>query len=205
MNRAERKLWAAASTLEDLAGLTARWLEGELRSEPGFSGRPNGETDALIPILAQVNRAGFLTHDSQPGSDASPGFDGAIWAQRAAVAGWIAPEHAGELVAAARDAGLIVITHDAVLKRFAWPDFSGIDVSTREGRPTCGFGNRWRKRGIEFNFYECSDAAIDAVIGAVQIAIVDPEYGARDRLWQVLNWWSGIRIVETLDAPTQLG
>ena len=37
MNRADRKLWAAARTLADLGELTARWLEGRIASQPGYA------------------------------------------------------------------------------------------------------------------------------------------------------------------------
>src|SRR6059058_4543261 len=134
MSKAERKLWASANTLEDLANLTARWLEGDLDSQPGYQPHhgPDNETVSLIPTLARLNRAGFLTSNSQPGNSECVGYDGATWAQRAVVDGWVSPGLAEGLVAAARDAGLIVVTN-TVPRRFALPERSdsSIDVTTR--------------------------------------------------------------------------
>jgi hypothetical protein len=67
MNRADRKLWAAARTLADLGELTAQWLEGRIASVPGYmpGWGPDPETAPHIPVLAAANRAGFLTVNSQ--------------------------------------------------------------------------------------------------------------------------------------------
>lgn len=204
MSKAERKLWASAVTLEDLAALTARWLEGDLRSQPGYQPNcgPDPETVSLIPTLARLNRAGFLTSNSQPGNDDTIGYDGAIWAQRAVVDGWVSPGLAGELAAAARDAGLIVVTNTAP-RRFALPERSNssIDVTTRNGQVTCGFGGRRPRGDIVLSFGACSDAALDAVIGAVQIAIADPEYGPHDRLWKFLDRWAGSKTAPPAPEP----
>jgi len=75
--------WAAAVTLEQLGDLVAQWLEGRISSAPfnAVEGPPDSETGPLVPVLAQLNRSGFVTEDSQPGE-----IDG-DWAQRAFVTG----------------------------------------------------------------------------------------------------------------------
>lgn len=68
--------WEQATTLHDLARLTADWLEGSPGEHPNGYDRPDDETESLIPTLARVNRAGFLTVNSQPGHEPKVGHDG---------------------------------------------------------------------------------------------------------------------------------
>lgn len=65
MNRADRKRWKGARTLADLGGLVIAWLHGEIQQTPGHCGPPCDETIPLIPVLELVNRAGFVTDNSQ--------------------------------------------------------------------------------------------------------------------------------------------
>ncbi|WP_157881130.1 DUF6919 domain-containing protein [Streptomyces griseoruber] len=69
MSWSDRRRWRSAHTVADLGELMALWLEGELRSWPGYMPGcgPDEETTHLIPSLAALNRAGFLTIASQPG------------------------------------------------------------------------------------------------------------------------------------------
>ena len=110
MPRADRKLWAEARTLADLGQLTACWLEGRIGSQPGYTPNcgPDEETRELMPQLAAANRAGYLTWNSQPGSD-GPGFDGRRWQQRAAVCGFAEPAVADLIRRAASRHGCRVI------------------------------------------------------------------------------------------------
>jgi hypothetical protein len=66
-NGEHRALWAGGLA-EDLGGLMARWLEGRTSYEPGYlAAGPDAETASLVPVLAQLNRAGYVTDFSQPG------------------------------------------------------------------------------------------------------------------------------------------
>jgi len=58
--------WGDARSLSDLGELMARFLEGALAEAPTCVGRPDPETDPIVAVLAQVNRAGFVTTCSQP-------------------------------------------------------------------------------------------------------------------------------------------
>lgn len=58
--------WRDARSLADLGELMARFLEGAIDEAPTFVGRPDPETDPLVAVLAQVNRAGYVTTCSQP-------------------------------------------------------------------------------------------------------------------------------------------
>ena len=64
--------WASARTLADVGELTALFLEGEIGQTPSHLGPPDTETDPLAGVLAAANRAGFVTHHSQPGVPLDP-------------------------------------------------------------------------------------------------------------------------------------
>jgi hypothetical protein len=129
MSRRDRLAWQSANTVADLGGLMARWLEGDLKSWPGYQPGygPDDETRRLIPTLAALNRAGFLTDSSQPG-EMGPGFDGAWWSQRAAVSGFVADRALlRELLFAAADNALLTVVTGG--QEEYWPE--AIPVTTR--------------------------------------------------------------------------
>lgn len=192
MSRTDRERWSAARDLQDLGRLTALWLEGDITSQPGYAPGygPDEETEALVPVLARANRAGFLTDGSQPGEADTIGFDGEFWTQRAAVEGFLVPKRAPELIATARRAGLIVIAHTVLNRRFArrCPEF--IDVTLRGNRVHTGFGGQRRARDIRFQYAECHRDAINAVINSWQVTIAAPAYGPDQIVWEVVNDWA---------------
>lgn len=63
--------WYDARSLDDLGEFTARWLEGRIARQPGYGG-PVDTDEELAPgmtaALAAVNRAGYVTTNSQAGS-----------------------------------------------------------------------------------------------------------------------------------------
>jgi hypothetical protein len=59
--------WETARSLADLAQATVAFLRGDLDQTPIHGGPPNDETDPLVPALVEMNEAGFVTTDSQPG------------------------------------------------------------------------------------------------------------------------------------------
>lgn len=193
MSKRDRKLWRDAENLHDLGQLTASWLEGEIASQPGYAPGygPDEETHALVPALARANRAGYVTDASQPGVPEQTGYDGATWTQRAAVEGWIEPHRAAELADAAENAGLIVLTHRVLTRRFARRAPGWIDVTRRNGQVVTGFGSQRRRRDVRFQYAECGDGAVEAVLNAVQVTITAPEYGPDQRVWQLLDHWAG--------------
>lgn len=199
MTRQDRALWRAAATLDELGELTAQWLEGSLASQPGYLANcgPDEETTELVPTLAAANRAGWLTDSSQPGWGPGLGYDSAVWCQRAAVEGYAAPELAGQVAAAAKAAGLLVVTHPRASRFPRLRD--GVAVTTRAGRPVTGFGHRRTYRSLAFQYAECSDTAVAAVCEAVQLTVIDPDWGPRDRLWAVLDQITG-RPTDQLDV-----
>jgi hypothetical protein len=138
-----------------------------------------------VPVLAALNRAGWLTDVSQPGWGPGIGYDGATWAQRAGVSGFTDPWLAGRIEAAARAAGLIVIRHDGA-GRWWWQRRGGVTVTTRADRPYTGFGDRWTRGELGSRYAECGTLAIAGIREAVQLIVVDPQWGRDDLLWPVL-------------------
>ncbi|MBB5983975.1 DUF6919 domain-containing protein [Kribbella solani] len=208
LRRATEDAWAAAGTFTDLCGLTARWLEGGLTEHPGGYDEPDPETIELVPFLAGLNRAGFLTFGSQPGL-VSRGYDGADWRQRAAVHGFVADTAVLQaLTQAAVEAGLWIVAQPPAAGPHA-PAFSllntvlagalsdgpGADrgdgwvvVTTRDGEPCTDFGGRMPASYIKLTYGDwCDRAAVDAVSTAHQVAVIDPVWGRDDLLWPTLT------------------
>lgn len=180
--------WSQAGSLEDVAALTADWLEGSLTSQPGYvrGAGPDPETESLIPVLAAVNRAGFLTTCSQPGHEPSLGVDGAMWAQRPAVEGFI---HHGvllrELVTRSQTAGLILLLEESPHRESPFPGMGGeVGVTGRDDQPYTIFGRRHNSY-LEDDLCP-TEAAVDIDL-AVHLTLVDPEFRDERRLWEVLQ------------------
>lgn len=212
MRKADRLRWAYTRTLGDVGELTALWLEGDLASQPGYLPNcgPDLETRELIPTLAALNRAGWLTDVSQPGEEPQVGYDGEVWAQRAGVGGFVERGLADRVESAALAAGLLVVRHDGAGRRRG-----GVTVTTRAGRPYTEFGARWSRRALVNQYAECGGPAITRIQAAVQLTVVDPQWGRNDVLWPLLAaecvaWVRRPRpgivtrraIAERLDAPS---
>jgi hypothetical protein len=184
VNRADRRAWRSARSLEDLGALVARWLEGDIATAPGYDGPPSAETAALVPVLAPANRAGFVTSGSQPGATGR-------WEQRAAVEGFASVRTALALTAAAQAAGLLVIAHDpARLPRWRIRYRSCMGVTRDNGQLVTRFGAQLSRRHLRdrwTGYGVCHPAAVDALCAAWQVTVVDPGWGRNDRLWAVLE------------------
>lgn len=188
----DRARWLDANTLLDLGELTAEWLEGDLKSQPGYMAGcgPDDETQPLITVLAQVNRVGFLTDASRPGFAAREGFDGAVWAQRPAVHGFLEESRAVTLAILARQAGFEVMLHATGVRRDRGRRRS-VPVTTRDGVTFTGFGALRRRRDIRSQYGDlCHPTAVAAITSAAQIAIVDPNYADGSALWTLLADWA---------------
>ena len=191
MNRADRKLWAAARTLADLGELTARWLEGRISSQPGYYGAADIEDPAMIPVLARLNRAGFVTVSSQQGSS-GPGYDGAHWRQRAAVDGFADESAALRIIrAVAPVQGLVTVSFPpSTLPRRRFRCDKELPVTWRECEEYTWFGQQVPRREIRsrrVGWGACSRAARNALCSAWQVSVIDLEWGRNDLLWDVLD------------------
>lgn len=188
--------WESAVTLSELGELTARWLEGAVPETPSYAGGPEQETTPLVPILAAANRAGYVTTASQPGSAPGPGYDGAVWAQRAAVSGITDLATAQRLVWAATLAGLWVLAASARTDTEALAP-----VTTRADREYTVFGLlAWPDLAWEYDA-EDDGPLQDAIGEAYQVTVIDPEFSATDRLWRTLHTALGLDVTEL--SPTR--
>lgn len=181
--RADRRRWAAAQTLPELADLMALWLEGELTMWPGYNDGAAEETTALIPTLAAANRGGFLTDQSQPGWD-GPGFDGLRWQQRAAVTGFTTDE---QLLTRLRQTGeaagvTVLISHPRLL-----PVGRGATGTLRGGQPYTHFGEYMPSPILRHIWAGISRPAMAEVLDAWQVCLIDPDINRNDRLWPALD------------------
>jgi hypothetical protein len=192
MSRADRRAWQQATTLAELGELTARWLEGSIKSRPGYMPRcgPDPETTDLIPVLARLNRAGYVTEGSQPGEGPVEGWDGQQWSQRAGVSGFCDDATLARIREAVEPAGMVVIAHRTPDRRrwcsrpWRFPA-AGMPVTATEGEVATVFGARMWLDDVETCFDACSDAALKAVRGAWQVTLVDPAWGS-NKMWSYL-------------------
>lgn len=187
MSRTDRRAWSSATTFAQLGELMARWLTGEIASRPGYAPNfgPDDESSDLVPTLAALCRAGYITTQSQPGCDET-GYDGAHWRQRAAVQGLIATRRTLDaLTAAATEAGLIICVNDHA--RGGVND-QAVITTTRDDEPMTAFGGwigradmalQWR--GIERHL------AARVALGTC-VTVIAPEYGPEGNwLWTLLD------------------
>jgi hypothetical protein len=190
VSRSDRAAWQSARTLADLGELTAQWLEGRIASVPGYCGTPAEETLPLVPVLARLNRAGFVTDTSQPG-EIEHGANGTLAEQRAAVQGYADQYLTSRLALAAHAAGLVMVLFSpAELPRWRYRYGKSVTVTRVNGRRFTGFGVQLPRRHIRdahLGFGICDREAVDAIEAAWQVTVIDPEWGRPDVLWKVLE------------------
>jgi hypothetical protein len=190
MSEADGDRWASARTLADVGEMTARWLEGEIASQPGYCGPSDIEDPALVPLLARLNRAGFVTTGSQIG-ESGWGHGGAWWEQCAAVEGFADARMASRLARVARAAGMTVVLHcPAELPRWRYRYHQAVTVTRRDGGRYTAFGVQVPRRHIRdswLGYGICHPDAVKALCGAWQVTLIDPEWGRPDVLWCVLE------------------
>jgi hypothetical protein len=181
MSPEDSERWYAARTLGDLGELTAQWLEGHLEETPTHLAPPDPETGPLLTLLAAVNRAGFVTHQSQPGIPR----DERGSAQRASVSGYADGGAFARLMSAAAGADLIITAARASIPESFGPLFA---ITIDEGEEFTWDGIALNRAAMESDYEgTCHPAAIEALCRAWQVTIIDPQWGRDDRLWTVLE------------------
>ncbi|MFJ6579270.1 DUF6919 domain-containing protein [Streptomyces sp. NPDC091368] len=172
-------VWRDARSIADLGQGMAGWLEGRVPNWPGYLSDEFGaeETNGarhLVPVMTALNKAGFVTIDSQPGETGS-GFR-----QRASVDG-IVHDHSPLLnrLLALQGQGFTVVR--------GWPKQQHV-ITEQDGRPFTTFGGwRWRRDDVHHIWRGVGHRAVRELRehGAF-VHIYDPVWGRDDRLWPAL-------------------
>jgi hypothetical protein len=110
--RSDRGAWRQATTLEAAGELTARWLESRSEYQPGtFAPSFDEETRPIAAELAEINRNGLFTKESQPGMRADAGEAQRQHSQRQYVTGFCSAEAAAELMGLSTRTDLVTVGH----------------------------------------------------------------------------------------------
>jgi hypothetical protein len=103
---ADREVWRQAATIPAAGELTARWLEGRSQYQPGtFAPGIDEETRDIAAGLAELNRNGLFTKESQPGV-LTEGHT-----QRAYLTAFCTTEAASALLQLSARTGLVTVAH----------------------------------------------------------------------------------------------
>jgi hypothetical protein len=184
MSPEDQERWRSARTLADLGELTAQFLEGKRQQTPTHLGPPDSETADLIPVLAAANRAGYITHQSQPGIPRDEHGS----AQRANVSGYASGEAFARLMAAASGADLIITAARALdgSEDRDFGPFFPITLDYGEEFTWDGHASSRHVLGDSYGWI-CHPSAVDALFAAWQVTLIDPVWGRNDTLWPVLQ------------------
>ncbi|MFD6891937.1 DUF6919 domain-containing protein [Streptomyces sp. NPDC059957] len=193
MSRADRRTWKSARTLADLGELTAQWLEGTLASQPAYLPNcgPDEESAELLDSLAALNRHGYLTTCSQPGT-AGIGYDGRWWTQHAAVEGYLTDLSLyRRLLDAAAELALIVVVDDRGADHRDEP----FVVTHVDGDPYTAFGARLGAVDLSAQYAVLHPEARRELAGAIHLAVIAPHYGpaAHRAMWRALDQVTGLQ------------
>jgi hypothetical protein len=171
----DRGVWRQATTLEAAGELTARWLEGGSSYQPGhLAAGFDEETRPIAAALAELNRNGLFTKESQPGL-----LTGSA-AQRQYVTGFCSASLAGELLALSTRTELVTVAHapgDA--SSAAIPvTLAGTEVTTVLGSSE----NPVDDEQISDWADETNDALALLLADSWYVEILDPVWGRNDVL-----------------------
>lgn len=200
-SRRSHSSWRDATTLDDLSAGVVAWLTGSVRRTPTYLGRPEPETALIRDRLITINQvAGVLTDSSQPGLLGEwRTRRGHVhrWSQRAYLAGYADATAVGDLTLGlylAREAGeLLLFTRPPHQGPYAGTDYGNEPVpvtADADGTPHTWVGHWAPARDITAFW----GRGAPALLGAWQFAVVDPEWGRPDLLWD--------RVSAALGNPT---
>ncbi|MFJ3673700.1 DUF6919 domain-containing protein [Streptomyces sp. NPDC090106] len=194
MSRSERQRWRSARTVADLGELMALWLEGELGSWPGYMPGcgPDDETTHLVPTLAALCRAGYVTTQSQPGCIGTS-TDGLWWEQRAALELVVTdPKLFHRLIDTADAAGLSVRIND--YRPGGGVQDQPVVVTTCDSEPVTSFGGRISRAHMAIQWPGLHPDLYREVSTGMYVSIIAPEYGKPgEQMWVVLDFLTGHR------------
>lgn len=191
--RAHSRLWSEAEDWDDLCSLMARWCEGDLALCPTYDGPPDPETTEISEALAEMNRRGFLTLQSQPGLDPTDVpytsvYYPATFEQRAAVEGLASREVLDRLYAAVRGTRLEL---QANPRAFGWgvDRRTSVPVTVMDGTEVfTAFGARISAPKLKFLFGDFVLAGlVHELCDSWQVLVYDPHWGEHRLLWDRLS------------------
>jgi hypothetical protein len=171
----DRGVWRQATTLEAAGELTARWLEGGSSYQPGhFAAGFDDETTPIAAALAELNRNGLFTRESQPGIRTG----GA--AQRQYVTGFCSAGTAGSLLALSTRTELVTVAHaPGEASNAAIPvTLAGPEITTVLGSSE----NPVEEDQIRDWADETNDALALLLADSWYVEILDPVWGRNDVL-----------------------
>jgi hypothetical protein len=192
MNRADRKRWGQARTLQDLCDLTGAWLQGEIASQPGYYGRVDVDEDqapGLTAALIAANRAGLLTRTSQAGYIAPPqhpdypDHPGRGWKQHAALDGLATEETLNRLHKGLQGTDFYCFgnRHGRPVNQYAVP------VTFLNDEPYTWFGGKLPKPDLAWQLKGAGRAAIRDVTQHTVTVFIGDRIPGRNTLWPVLQ------------------
>ncbi len=172
---ADREIWRQAATIPAACELTARWLEGRSEYQPGtFAPRYDDETRAIAGGLADLNRSGLFTKESQPGV-LSEGH-----AQRAYVTGFCSVESAAALLELSGRTDLVTVAHAP-----GEASQSSIPVTLRDGDVVTVLGSSEGPVGddeLRDWTEEANESLALALADSWFVEVFDPVWGRNDVL-----------------------
>ncbi len=176
---ASRALWLRASTFQELCELGARFCLGELAHFPGWGVDVlDAESIELEPVLARLNRSGFLTTCSQPGVDAPE----RELRQRAFVAGFADAAWIEVARTRVRAAGLRL----AVLEPGAELS-ERIPVTIERGLVRVELGAAPHAAELACFEDDLAPEVLAVLARMPWVAVWDERFGASTRLWDALD------------------
>ena len=172
--------WKDAKTVADLGQLMADWLEGRIHETPNACGELDPETTPLVRTLAAINRGGYLTECSQPGSDDRHGV------QVPFVSGFIA--HSNRRLVKAlqreiRDADLCIIIDGKRDDRRP----GGVPVAFKGREVVANAGKRTPRWHLTDSWSELNSTALANLLGAYEVTVIDPDGATGTRMWEIVT------------------
>lgn len=174
--------WGEAQTFAELCELGARFLEGRVATFPGWgAATTDEETDEVAPLLARLNRAGFLTVASQRAPGPVVAADGRPERRRAFVAGFAAKPLAARLARLEAE-GLWLRRH------LAWQaGGEAFPTAERGGEAFLVAGHGAGPEELDLFAEWIPGPALEELAHTAFLWIVEPEWDRDDRLWAALD------------------
>lgn len=169
--------WAEARTFGDLCELGAQFFEGKVDHFNGYGG-PEVETIKLAPLLAECNRAGFLTTSSQPGKRRSK-----YGAQRAYVQGFAREDLAMRLYCLGLESDLISLAVPVATEDWR---YIRLPVTLDGEHPFTWCGAFGGLETLDHYAEQLHPGALIELAGTYEVEIVDPRWGRNSYLWSRL-------------------